>query len=110
MNAESGLKGGLAANLAALDRSVRAAIAAVETGEAIDATALDAAIRDLCAEAAQAGAGERDAVKSGLARLERNLGRLATAIRARMPSPDDGRTAAPPARAAAAYAKPQREH
>ena len=110
MTAEGDLEGGLAASLAALDGNVRAAIAAVEAGQAIDVTALDAAVRELCAEAAQAGGGERDAVKSGLARLEQNLGRLATAIRARIPNPDDGQATAPPARAAAAYAKPQHEH
>ena len=107
MSAEGG---GLAADLAALDGRVRAAIAAVEAGRAIDVTALDATIRDLCAQAAQAGRGERDAVKSGLAELEQTLGRLATAIRARLPAPDDGQASAPAERAAAAYGKSQSEH
>ena len=102
--------GGLAADLAALDGKVRAAIAAVEAGRAIDVATLDATIRDLCAQAAQAGRGERDAVKSSLAELEQNLGRLATAIRARVPAADEAPASAPPERAAAAYAKPQREH
>ena len=98
--------GKLAADLADLDGKVRAAIAAIEAGRVIDLTALDAGIRDLCAATAQAARGERDAVKSGLAELEQNLGRLAAAIRLRMPAPDDGRAAARPEQAAAAYGKP----
>ncbi|MDJ0944150.1 MAG: hypothetical protein QNJ30_11825 [Kiloniellales bacterium] len=101
---------GLAADLANLDGEVRAAIAAVEAGRVIDVTALDATIRTLCAQAAQAGPGERAAVKSGLAELEQTLGRLAAAIRARTPAPEESQGAAPAERAAAAYAKPQREH
>lgn len=99
-------EGKLVADLAELDGRVQAAIAAIEAGRVIDVTALDAEIRELCAAAAGAARGERDAVKSGLAALEQNLARLAAAIRSRMPAMDDGRPTAPPGRAAAAYGKP----
>jgi len=101
---------GLAADLEALDAEVRAAIAAIEAGRVIDVTALDAAVRGLCAEAAGVERGQRGAVKSGLAELEQNLGRLAAAIRSRMLTPSDGLDTAPPGRAAAAYGKSQGEH
>ena len=101
---------GLAANLAALDAEVRAAIAATEAGRVVDVTALDAAVRSLCAEATQVERGQRGAVKSGLAELEQNLGRLASAIRARMLTQAEGCETAPPGQAAAAYRKPQGEH
>ncbi len=101
---------GLAANLAALDAEVRAATAAIEAGRVIDVTALDAAVRGLCAEATQVERSQRGAVKSGLAELEQNLGRLATAIRSRMLTPAEGGETASPGRAAAAYGKPQGEH
>ena len=101
--------GGLAADLAALDGEVRAAVAAVEAGRLIDVAGLDAAIRDLCAEAARAGRGERDAVKTGLAELEQNLGRLVAALRSRTALLENGRQAAAPRQAAAAYRKPQGE-
>ncbi len=100
----------LAADLAALDSEVRAAIAAIEAGRVIDVSALDAAVRGLCAEAAQVESGQRGAVKSGLADLEQNLGRLAAAIRARLLSQAEVSETASPEQAAAAYGKPRSEH
>ncbi len=100
----------LLADLAALDAEVRAATAAIEAGQVIDVSALDTAVRGLCAEAAQVARGQRGAVKSGLAELEQNLGRLATAIRARMLSQAESGETTSPGRAAAAYGKPPGEH